>query len=417
MRNLNTLLDNAFNEKLNINNVLVQLMIHKLRSIGVVFDADKLELLENKLLEQVEASVSSSDTITIEFDDEFIEQLSEALKEEITELRITSEDIDEFEDIFEKKIQDGIPELIFAIADEMIPLLKADAEKYLKKRRKENHDYSKRLLKTWQKPMDLLEILLVISYELGSDFNHFYRPTLSKESDFIFDALTRLHARGCQVANEIILLMSNGFADGAHARWRTLHEITITANFISHNGQEIAERYLLHNIIDKYKEMITYQEHCDFLGMKSLSQDIVEDLTAQRNSLIERFGKSFAKDYGWAGCVGGNPEPSLVDLEKSIEVEHIRPFVKDANRNVHASSRGTMFRLGLSADSEVLLAGPSFHGIDIPGRNTAYSLSLLTVTLLTYQVSFSDTVSSKIITKFMTDIYDAFNEVEAKINK
>src|SRR5260370_35431821 len=61
--------------------------------------------------------------------------------------------------------------------------------------------------------------------------------------------LIRLLVRGCQVTDEIICLLENGFADGAMARWRTLHEIAVVAAVISQHGEDIAERYVDHQAV------------------------------------------------------------------------------------------------------------------------------------------------------------------------
>ena len=52
------------------------------------------------------------------------------------------------------------------------------------------------------------------------------------------------------MADEIICLLENGFADGAMARWRTLHEIAIVAIVLSKHGEDIAQGYLDHQAVE-----------------------------------------------------------------------------------------------------------------------------------------------------------------------
>jgi hypothetical protein len=40
--------------------------------------------------------------------------------------------------------------------------------------------------------------------------------------DLLLGALMRIHSRSVRVAREILILMRNGYAEGALARWRTL---------------------------------------------------------------------------------------------------------------------------------------------------------------------------------------------------
>jgi hypothetical protein len=64
--------------------------------------------------------------------------------------------------------------------------------------------------------------------------------------------------RACQVTDEIACLLENGFADGAMARWRTLHEIAMVAAVISQHGEAIAERYLAHQFVESKRAMDKY---------------------------------------------------------------------------------------------------------------------------------------------------------------
>ncbi len=48
------------------------------------------------------------------------------------------------------------------------------------------------------------------------------------ESSRLANALLMLHARTCLVASELETMIRCGYADGAAARWRTLHEMAVT---------------------------------------------------------------------------------------------------------------------------------------------------------------------------------------------
>ncbi|WP_224497072.1 DUF5677 domain-containing protein [Bradyrhizobium septentrionale] len=53
-------------------------------------------------------------------------------------------------------------------------------------------------------------------------------------------AIRLLHARSCQITQEIIWLLSGGFADAAMARWRTLREATAVASLIGEHGEDFS---------------------------------------------------------------------------------------------------------------------------------------------------------------------------------
>ena len=92
---------------------------------------------------------------------------------------------------------------------------------------------SERVCEIWGEAIDRLDMLIDLCMEEGARFNDLFREEAAQTDDFVFDALTRLHARGCQVGFEILALLKNGFADGAHARWRTLHELAVVAMFLA----------------------------------------------------------------------------------------------------------------------------------------------------------------------------------------
>src|SRR5690606_25692448 len=66
-----------------------------------------------------------------------------------------------------------------------------------------------------------------------------------EDNDEVMAALAHLFPRALLVTQEIICLMRGGYPDGALARWRSLHEITVTAMYIAKVGKDAAIAYLL----------------------------------------------------------------------------------------------------------------------------------------------------------------------------
>jgi len=109
------------------------------------------------------------------------------------------------------------------LSDKLVKEWKQQSKSILKEIKSERHKFLDYHNKVWEKPLDLLDALISLSLELGSEFSQKFNSATSSDSDIILHVLTRLHARGCQVSSEILTLLRGGFADGAHARWRTLH--------------------------------------------------------------------------------------------------------------------------------------------------------------------------------------------------
>lgn len=192
-----------------------------------------------------------------------------------------------------------------------------------------------------------------------------------------------MHARGCQIANEVLVLLKSGYPDGAHARWRTLHEVDVISGFISKHGNDVAERYLYYHYIESYKAACMHRDCYKGVGEEPPSEDEIERLKEIRDDLCNRFGPDYKNPYGWALNALGKNGANLAELERSIGLDHLRPYYRLASNNVHAGTKGIMFKLGqVNASNKPLLTGPSYLGLADAGDSTALSLLHITYALL-----------------------------------
>lgn len=165
---------------------------------------------------------------------------------------------DEIKDIT-KNFFDGFALDMADMAECVLETLKEGMPAKLKERRAEIAEFEEHIGRIWRKPIDLLEIFLEICLEAAILFHEKIDPHVTSENKYLYQVLLRLHGRGCQVGAEVLTLINSGFADGAHARWRTLYEITVVAYFIREHGNDVAERYIRYNAIESYKAMNVYQ--------------------------------------------------------------------------------------------------------------------------------------------------------------
>jgi len=300
-------------------------------------------------------------------------------------------------------------------ADVILKTIKSKVVPVLRSEKKYRSGFESRLRRIWGRALDLLEIHIIISLEAGHFFNVRYRQEASASQDRIFEVLVRLHARGCQISSEILTLLKAGFADGSHARWRTLHELAVVAYFIKEKeDDELAERYLLHSAVESYRGAMQYQKHYEALGEKPIKENVMRKIEDSVNKLCERFGPNFREKYGWAAKSLDNPNPSFADIENSAGFEHMRPWYKMASHNVHANPKGIMFRLGYD-QRDLMLAGPSNEGPADPGQSTALSLLQLTVPLLSLHVSAENLLELLVLSKLTHEVRDAFLEAHQKL--
>ena len=245
------------------------------------------------------------DGLHFEFeDDQVIKAGFKSEKEFRAALKSLPDDVLNALEKFTTDYLDNLPETFKAISEEisivLLNSLERKSNKMLKARRKDFSRFESRLRKSWKKAFDLFEMLIAIALEAAEDYNSEFRGMASEKDDLVFEVLTRLHARACQIASEIMALLQSGYADGAHARWRSLHEVVVVGLFISSHDNDLAEKYLLHDTIESYKASLIYQEHCEKLGYDPLTDGELNELKKEYDLLINRFGTIFRKEYGWA---------------------------------------------------------------------------------------------------------------------
>lgn len=334
------------------------------------------------------------------------------------ELTLGQSDITLAIDQTSKAIEESIPRMTDDVAKLLLRRIKSDAREGLKVRNLEKSVFESGLWIRWGRALDLLALEIALALEAGEQANRWLRRHRKGSDSFMFDVLIRLHARACQVAGEVETLLSSGYADGAIARWRTLHELSVVSWFIKDKGNNVAERYILHTTIDSLRAARQYNQLAPIIGYKTLSQKELSTLEREASKLVRRFGCLYREEYGWAADALGNKNPRFVDIEKSVDLRALRPFYKLASHNVHAGPKGAMFRLGLlQTEKPILLAGPSNAGLDEAGRLTAISLSQITVGLLLYCATFDSLAWSKILLSLSRETEDIFIKIGKQLER
>ncbi|MBI4608062.1 MAG: hypothetical protein HY726_03530 [Candidatus Rokubacteria bacterium] len=404
MNTMQAMFHSLLQEEFSFQKFALRLITDRLRDRGITLTRSQRATLEDRLKNLQPDDLSLALEIT---DAQFAQ--STITDEERNAQRI-SLDLDA--DRVLSSLEAATPAIILGCIDKASDLiwkkLKRDSPTMLKDRRRERRGFETRLARRWGRAVDLLEMVREIAVEAGDDFNTEFRPEAATAKDFVFEVLTRLHARACQVGSEVITLLRSGHADGAHARWRCLHEIAVVGFFVRAHGNDAAERYILHNAIESYRAALAYQEHCTALGYEPLTEDEFARIKATRDALKARFGEPYGAEYGWAAEALGMKNPKFSDIERSAGLAHLRPYYKLASHNVHANPKGAFFKLGLLPDQQMLLAGPSDLGLADPGHGTAISLSQITFTLLTMKPNIDRLVICQILCRLEHEVGEAF---------
>lgn len=311
------------------------------------------------------------------------------------------------------KVSEFIEESMPSIITMFEKQIQSQSKKILKQNRKDISKFKKGLNKTWKSAIDQLEIFISFNLEYGVIVSDSYRT--ENPNDVKFETLLRLHARSCQMACEILELIKGGFADGAMARWRSLYEISVLANFLEKGTEELCQRYLDYYFIENYYETLEYQKNCERLGYKLLSDEEIEDSKKLVEAQKEKYGNDFSKLYGWVGDSLPKKKWNFAGIEQTIEFKFMRSFYKMANNSVHSGAKGFIYTLGQYESNEVMLAGPSNYGFADPGQNTAFSLFQTTLTLSGFETYLEDSLYIKIGMNMLDELSNEFVRIQKTI--
>jgi hypothetical protein len=370
--------------------VLERIVTKKLRTEGVKEPEKAAKAIADHLAKRLHAGSDGSKIARFKFDDG-----NPALRN--IALKISPQDIDGYAESLQKALEETVPLLSRKIADVALSGIKREGSDQLQDRHLIVAHFEANLEARWGKALERYELVLAIAQEAGEAAVKHLRSRSLRTKRHLVDALTRLHARACQVTGEILALLRSGYADGAHARWRTLHEISVASALISQHGESLAEKYLLHEVVESLKAAIQFNEHAAALGERPFSTREMFRMRRDVDLLCKRFGKGYRSQYGWAAEVVKNPKPTFEHLEQAANLNHVRPYYKLASYNVHASAKGAAYRLGAMNDRDILVAGPSNAGLEEPGRFAPYSLLQITLCLLTVETTLDSLVYGQML--------------------
>ena len=280
--------------------------------------------------------------------------------------------------------------------------------------------FRERLERRWGKGLGRLRMLLTIVREWAQGVHERSQRNNGGKPSRLEEVMLRLHARACQVTSEIIVLLENGYADGAMARWRTLHEIATVAAIISRFGDEIAERYVYYQIVESFEALKAYERNHKDLGYRPPSKKQSLKVRKDYKDVIKRFGKKFGDENGWAAQHLNLKEKERVTfarLEQEIGDAFMRSPYKMASYNVHAGPKGVYFKLGTLDGSPAFLAGASNAGLIEPAQHAAVSLAEITMLIIGDSMILDDLVVARIVSRLEAEIPPELAKAHSKLRR
>jgi hypothetical protein len=338
------------------------------------------------------------------------------------------------DDILVKYVDDGVKFMDSSLNEEVHALVKSKLADVLLERLKSlflsnleasseiEKEFEAAVLRTWRKPLDLLDLLLIVCLEVSTDFISAQGRGASSKRNYVREALARQQANACLVFNEILHLLKSGFPSGANSHWRTLHEIACVSYFISKHGDRNAKRFLDYEAVEAYFQAQAIHKHQQNIDYSSLPQRDFKTLENKFKAIEKTYGDDFVKQsnypYGWIPRKVLKTR-SFKEIEKSVELDTFRPYYDLAGYNLYGGHNTLVFKVGtMKKNSRVVIpVGPSNYGLADPGKNAAISLGQVTACLLMSGSGIKRLVIVEALRNLVDEICDAFSEAEAEFGK
>ncbi|WP_421787164.1 DUF5677 domain-containing protein [Hyphobacterium sp.] len=267
----------------------------------------------------------------------------------------------------------------------------------------------------WGDALNHLDMMICLGEELVLEAFEKARKSRAKRNLHKREVQQKLVVRALNVSQEIVSLLWAGFPDGASARWRTLHEITVVANLIDDSDNELSRRYLAHDVVEAKRALDVYCQSHEKMGYRAPTKRDQKNVENAYMAVLDEFGSDFGAEYGWASKALGIKRPRFTDLENAVDQGFRRPFYKQASISVHAGAGGIMSTLGLLEKDGRIVLGPSVIGFETVGADTAISLSQVLLGLLPKRTNLDSLILMNTLATLSQNCQKQFEKASKKV--
>lgn len=267
--------------------------------------------------------------------------------------------------------------LVEQLSDDSVKSIESIMYEKVMKERGVTDEFLARQNQKWGEAFVASDALYICIIESADSYRDYVIETHGQEVSYLYHALANIHGRALQIYLEIMCLNKNGFADGAYARWRSLYELSIIATFISKYGEKVAEAFV-----------------------KSADTEDVREWAR---------GAECFKNYPIKKKISFN----AIQSECGLEIKEWKKEYSFVNKLVHASSQGTMYRLGADT-SKAIPVGRSDSGMEISAVHSAMSLVQITKLFLGVFSHGDSTVAVLTFHKWIDKIIEYYERVDEK---
>jgi hypothetical protein len=266
---------------------------------------------------------------------------------------------------------------------EHLQKVKAATRDRVAKLQKYRSSVEARIDRYWGEALSDLEALILEAREIGTGASKGTPASTARVVHFVHHSL---YGRSLLAASEVLVLLRTGHGFGALTRWRTLLELASFAEFIQQRGEEAAERFRDHYIVDtnKYLTMRWPDTEGNQATIPPATVALKADIAAQTLALKERYGAAFLRDLGWAlKWFPGKGRVTIQDIVDQAGAPKAKVMYRQASAYIHSGGRGTLdHHIIKDADTGAPLCEPNDLSISKPGRLAVITLAWHAVSLV-----------------------------------
>jgi hypothetical protein len=338
-------------------------------------------------------------------------------------LEFTDEDMRKLEEKVKFFYSDGLAPMVKStsdnIAETMYDALHEKLSAEITAQKQEHAAFKKRLHGRYGIGLDKLRMMLTMVREWAGDLHSRKTAEHGGKASVLDDVLHRNHVRGCQVVTEIIDLLENGLADGAMARWRTLHELAAVSTFLRRHGEDCAIRYRDFQIVESKRAADLYKVNHAAFGFRPMGAKQEAELEKAFAQMLAKHGPTFGNEYGWASIYLPGNSGNFAKIEAQVGQPEMRSVYKMASYNVHATPKGAFYRIGAIDGAGAIIGGYSNAGLTEPAQNTAATFVELCNSVAGDETTYimDDLVVMKILRRLMFEIPRDIWKAERQLKK
>jgi hypothetical protein len=228
----------------------------------------------------------------------------------------------------------------------------------------------------WQAGFATSDMMYLMVLEADESYSRLFdelSDDKKQEIQYRYIVLKELHGRALQEFLEILWLLKGGFADGAHARWRSMYELSVVAEFITQNGEVAAKAYYEESYTDRREYEWAKKVPC-FADKRSITFNMIQ----QQCKELE-------------GTWGGQYRLS--------------------NKVLHATPQGTFDRIGKPSDFKIVAVGRSDYCVEMPAVNSAITLAIISTNFFTLFPSCDGAIYVNVITKWVDTVRNRYTDI------